>query len=336
MLSKKRPLAPKAKKEDLDDWINKEFQNIANKSQENQERQPLKPNFKVTSKEKSIERQGPVINNAIIHKSEEEEKITPPKNPAKPNFYDKIGIKKSSIVKNDPTQFIKEIQMEYNIPEKKKNKPSLSSNDEFMSKKEKKNEQEDSEMNFRVKKSEKQYEQFNENNQENDSEKNLSNPPSKKNKDSENEYNEDFEDYGEDFEPLEETPQPQTIKPSKNLNEKNSKSKTLINDDSRFEGSAAGNNNKDIIETTFGKPINLGKNYKKPFQNITSSNNGLNNNEKMDERLINLENAEEQKEKVEVSIIKLNEQENRVVKFGGCLDMDLYEEIFEIAPSSNF
>lgn len=328
MLPKKRPLAPKAKKEDLDDWINKEFQSIANKSQENQERQPLKPNFKVKSKEKSVERLATAINNTSINKSEEEEKITPPKNPAKPNFYDKIGVKKSSIVKNDPTQFIKEIKMEYNIPEKKKNKPSISSNDEFISKKEKQREQADSDNNQKDKKSRKQDEEFEENNQKNNLEN--ANPPSKKNKDSENEYNEDFEDYGEDFEPLEETPQLQTIK-GKNINDKNSKSKNLINDDERFEGFA--NNNKEIIETTFGKAINLGKNYKKPFQNVFS-NNGANSNEKMDERIINLENTEEKQEKFEVSI-KLNEQENRVVKFGGCLDMDLYEEIFEIFPSSN-
>ena len=77
------------------------------------------------------------------------------------------------------------------------------------------------------------------------------------------------------------------------------------------------------------KALNLGKNYKKPFQKVS-----YNSNEKLDERKINLE--KEKIENVKVKQISMNKEEaqnKRIKDFKSLIQMDAYEELLDLHPS---
>lgn len=186
--------------------------------------------------------------------------------------------------------------------------------------------------------------------QTNKLDKNLENNQ-KKSADEDDEYADDFDDYDkEEFDQFEEEeeekPKPiQNILKTKEIEKKDNKAKTVKKEteettkkptsfqkemnetiqmnekekDNKIENlSILGNNNK---------ALNMGKNYKKPFQKVSY------NLEKLDERKINLEKHESEKITKEVSVKKDEAQRKRIQDFKNLIEMDEFEEFLDIRPS---
>lgn len=152
-------------------------------------------------------------------------------------------------------------------------------------------------------------------------------------KNEEEDYPEDFDDYKDDFEPLEE-PTPELIKKAlenkkDNKTNSNKKQKEEDSDSDEISKTNKTDNNNNIITN---KPLFSGVNFKKPFQNVAT----LQRNEKIDERKINLEENILSLEKKEASESKKDFQRNRILQFQSMIELDLYEELLDIPPSSEF